>query len=233
MAFTVLARPVLNPELVAITDPTGALGAQLKRLGAATAKFSNNFRRKDVPVVMDLGSATVSRGLVREIFGQLKKIVQLGGCAVLLQPEPMQLYEHLFPRMIRIGRHMRSMGYVKSHPVFAGLPSDCVAGYEYADVWPDAFDSGEDVVAAGGQVISGGLSMHMWTRPADYSWCAGVYTVPIGRGKVIVCNMTVAGAVATSRTAQVLLANLTNVAADTIRPGGESKLLSRCIDPLK
>jgi hypothetical protein len=232
MALTVLARPALMAGRVGASDPTGTIAAALKKLGATCERFSNNFRNKNVPILFDLRGGVGSRGLIRETYGQLKKIVQLGGCAVLFEPEPMLLHEHLFPTMIRIGRYMRAMGYVKRHPIFDGLPSDCVAGYEYADIFPSSFDRGEDVQAAGGEVISGGLSMHMWTRPADYSFCAGVYTVPIGRGQVVVCNMKVLDHVETSRTAGRLLANLVNYAASVIKPGGEAKLLSRCIDPL-
>ncbi len=230
--FIVLPRPRLVVDAAGADDPQGVIARHLRRLGARAEAFSNGYRNKNVPILFDLREGVGNRQLIREVFGQLRKIVQLGGCAVLFEPEVMLLYEHLFPTLIRMGRAMRTIGYVKRHAIFANLPADCVAGYQYADVYPDKFDRGEDVMAAGGEVLAGGLSMHMWTRPADYAWCGGLYRVPLGRGQIVVCNMKVPGNLDNSRTAQTLLANLVNYAAGVIKPGGEGQLLSRCIDPL-
>ena len=194
--------------------------------------FGNNYRDKNVPVLMDLRQGIKNRSLLMENFGQLKKIVQLGGCAVLFEPEVMPLYEHLFPTLLRMQPVMRTISYVRQHPIFAGLPVNQVAGYAYAAVHPDKLERGADVVAAGGEVLFGSLSMHMWTRPADYRWGAGLYTVPIGRGTVVVCHLKVLENLGRCRVADRLFINLINYAASVIRPGGEKQLLARCIDPL-
>ena len=127
---------------------------------------------------------------------------------------------------------MRTMGWVKKHPVFDGLPSGCVAGYEYADVYADKFDKVDDILAAGGEVIMGGLWAHMWTRPSVYYSGAALYRIPLGRGNIIVCNMKLLDNLAANPVAQRMMVNLINYAAALIKPGGEEKLLSRCIDPL-
>jgi len=150
-----------------------------------------------------------------------------------MQGDMTPLYEFLFPKLIRVQPVMRTIGYVKKHPIFKGLPSDCVVGYQYSKLFVEDHDRGDDVVAAGGEVLSGGFAQHMWTRPACFFWGANLYTVPVGRGQVVVCNWRVLDNLADHRTAQVLLANLVNYAASVIKPGGEEKLLTRCLDPLK
>jgi hypothetical protein len=98
---------------------------------------------------------------------------------------------------------------------------------------PDKMDKCDDIVAAGGKVLFGGFSSHMWTRPAVYFWAAGLYTMPIGRGTAIVCNLKVLDRLGANPAADLLLTNLIDYAASIIRPGLEHKLLSRCIDPLR
>jgi hypothetical protein len=232
MEFTVLPHPAVRVPLVAAWDQRQTIRQFLKGYRVQAEVFSNNYRNKNVPILMDMRTGGPGRVLRGEVIGELKKIVQLGGCAVLFNADVLPLYEFLFPTLIRVQGVMRTIGYVKKHPIFAGLPSDCVVGYEYARVCTNELDKGEDVLAAGGDVIVGGLSQHMWTRPAVYYWGVNLYTVPIGRGHVIVCNMNVLDPLDSDPVAQLLMANIVNYAASIIEPGREEKLLSRCIDPL-
>ena len=128
---------------------------------------------------------------------------------------------------------MRVCGYVKKHPMFAGLPADCVSDYVWSSVSSRTDERGEDVLAAGGEVLAGGFAGHMWTRPADYTWTASLYTIPIGRGEVTCCQMRILEDLAGNTLSKILLANLANAAAKRIRPGLDHLLLSRCIDPLR
>ncbi len=229
--LTVLARPEMSVKTAGVYDPKGDLANMLRKMGVKTNAFGNNYRAKNAPVVLDLREGFSDRQMAGELCGQLKKIVQLGGCAILLESEAMLLYEALLPTLIRPECIIRTIGYARRHPIFNALPGDCVIGYEYADVHPENFDSGDDILATGGEILLGAFSSHMWTRPANYFWGAAVYTIPLGRGQVVLCNMKLLDNPA-SPVAEILLANLINYAASVIRPGGEEKLLSRCIDPL-
>lgn len=237
MEFTALARPKAVCRHVAAYEPRElqsgrTLQGFFGKLGVQCDVFSHSYRNKNVPVLFDLRDGMPSRGMLREVFGQTRKFAQLGGCVVLFGADAKVLYEYLFPKLIRYQGVMRTACYVRPHPIFAGLPSGCVVGYEYAEVYPADFDKADDVVAAGGNVIFGGFSSHMWTRPAEYLWPAALYTVPVGKGHVIVCNLNVLQNLGTNPTADVLLMNLANYAASIIKRGGEKKLFSRCIDPL-
>ena len=60
---------------------------------------------------------------MRSYMVQLRKVVELGGCAVLLEPEVHTLYRWLFPSHIRPQPVMRACAYTIRHPVFNGLLS--------------------------------------------------------------------------------------------------------------
>lgn len=232
--FTVLSAPQLKLPQVSLWDPAGVMKPFFARHGVECFAFSNNFRDKQMPVIMDLSKWNSSdRWMLFEVHAQLKKIVQTGGVGVLLNPEPLLLQNFLMDCHLEPARYMRTLGYIKKHPIFSGLPSDCVADYVYSGIFPTSYEKGEQVIAAGGEVISGGLSNHMWTRPADYVWGAGVYTIPVGRGQLVCCQMKILDQLVTNIPSQVLLANLADYAASQIKPGLEHLLLSRCIDPLK
>jgi hypothetical protein len=232
--FTVLEQASISTKQVSLWDPEGVMKPFFSRHKVECSAYINNFRDKSMPVVMDMRQwSGVSRQLCHELLGQLKKIVQTGGTAVLINPQPLLLQYELFDTPLRPALYMRNVGYVKQHPVFNGLPSDCVADYAYAGIFPNNYEKGEDVLAAGGEVLCGGLSQNMWTRPANYNWGAGVYTIPIGRGQVICCQMNILNQLADSVTSQIMLSNLGDYAASKIKPGLEHLLLSRCIDPLK
>jgi len=232
--FTVLEKPVIQTRQVAVWDPTGRMKSFFENQKVQCLKLDNNFREKQMPIIMDLRKWTeTNRILWFEILGQLKKIIQTGGVGILINPEPLLLQDFLLDTRLRPARYMRTLGYVKQHPVFKGLPFNCVTDYVYAGICPSRYERGEDVIAAGGEVISGGFSNHMWTRPADYAWGAGIYTVPAGHGLIICCQMNILNQLESNATSQVLLSNLADFAASKITPGFEHLLLSRCIDPIK
>jgi hypothetical protein len=228
MGFLVVAPAKAAVPVVGVADRGGEMSAYLARLGITSEVYSGNYRNKNVPILYDMRS--IPRG--NESLGQLRKIAQLGGCAVLFEPDVMLLYRRLLPDLIEHQPMMRTMGWIKKHPIFAGLPSECVVGYEYADIYADKFDKVEDILAVGGEVIMGGLWAHMWTRPAVYYSGAAVYRLPLGRGNVVICNMKLLEHLATDPVAQRMMTNLIAYAATLIEPGREEKLLSRCIDPL-
>ena len=233
VAFTVLAAPVATLKKVTLWDPSGVMKTFFESLGVETQPFGNNYRDKNIPVIIDLrGKDAVNRLLLCEHFPQLKKIVQTGGTAVLLNPEPLMLQGSLFDHCLRPTGCMRLNGYVKKHPVFAGLPSDCTPDYVWASVPASNYECGEDIMAAGGEVLAGGFAGNMWTRPADYTWSASLYTLPIGRGEVTCCQMSLLDHLADNTLSKILLTNLANVAAKRIRPGLDHLLFGRCIDPL-
>jgi hypothetical protein len=232
MTFHVLAPAKLAQRKVLLRDVDGKLEGFLRRQNWNIEAYGNNTRDKDVPVLLNVEPIPKNRAFYEELYGQLSKIVQLGGCAILFEPEVHALYHWLFPQYIKPQPVMRTCAYTLKHPLFDGLRAPGIADYYYADIFPDKWDSGEDIVATGGEVFFGAFSMHMWTRPAKYFWGAALYRVPIGRGNVIVCHLPLPGKLETSPVAEHLLDNIIRYASSLIRKGGNEYLCARSIDPL-
>ena len=234
MRFTVVKPAKLACKAVSVHDPEKVMEDNLKDSGILVKGFSNNSRDKNMPILLDLRKTTNAGWMLVEVFGQLKKCVQLGGCAVLFESDPLLLHEYLFPTPIRQegGGMGRGMDYIKKHPIFAGLPNKTLMEYEYANIHPGKYTKGGDILKAGGQIISGNMDSHMWTRPACYFWKVSTAVVPVGKGHIILCNLKVLDKLGKDKVADKLFINLINYAQTLIKKGGEEKLLSRCIDPL-
>ena len=236
MRFTVIKEAVLKVPEVSVHDPEKIVSDYFVKKGVAVRKFGNNSRDKNMPLICDFRKVVNQGWYLNEVIGQLKKSIQLGGCAVLFDPDPVLMYEYLFPTLIRqeVGGMGRGIDYVKKHPIFAGLPDNTLMEYEYANVRSrfGKDSKGGDILKAGGEIISGNLDSNMWTRPACYYWKATTAVVPVGRGNVILCYLDVLGNIGKDPVADRLLVNLVNYAKSLIKKGGEEKLLSRCIDPL-
>jgi len=125
---------------------------------------------------------------------------------------------------------------MRSSPIWDGLPtSNGLMDYEFADVFsgranPSA--NADDVAAAGGTSMCGTVCAHMWTGPEVYQHGSFINVVPVGRGHLVFCQLTLAQEAATHPVARRLLANLIRYTASLVKKGGEAKMLSRCIDKL-
>jgi len=233
MEFTVIKEAALEPKLIAVFEKEHLLENYIKSKGVVFEDFHNNYRKKNVPVLFDLRKAITEGHIMRENVQQMRKAVQLGGCAVLFEAETINLFELVFPMIIRQEYSMaRGVDYVKKHALFDGLPSGCIMGYEYANIYPARFTKAEDIKKAGGEVVAGSLSPHMWTRPAEYYWGAALSIIPLGKGHIIVPNFRIIDNLGKDKAADRLFANIVNYANKLIKKGGEEKMIYRCIDPL-
>lgn len=228
----VVARPprVSGAAVVGVVD--SVLGAALGKLGFSLTPFGNNCREADQPVFLDQTHPCPSRQLWFEEMGQLRKMLQIGGCAVLFNPEMALLREVIPEAAVRMQPIMRAVGHV-SNELFGDLAGNGIMDFSWAELIPAKYDRVEDVDTAGGRVLAGALSFNMWTRPAAFFHGASVYTLPVGRGTLVVCHLQVLPALAAGRAeAEAVLASLAKFAAGCIRDPDTKRLLSRCIDPL-
>jgi hypothetical protein len=232
LEFQVLPSVVETGGTVGIRDDKGILNELFAARGWNTEIYGNNFQLKNIPVLLNINPLPTNRAFYSELYGQLQKVVGLGGSAILFGAEAHSLYRWLLPHHIRPQIGMRSCGYTTDHPVFDGLKCGGAVDYTFTDVYPEIFDNADDVKAAGGEILFGSISMNMWTRPANYYWGAALYRLPLGRGNLFICHLDLVNKAQTSSVAAHLLRNLVNYAASLIQPGGEQYLLSRCCDPL-
>ncbi|WP_162525175.1 glycoside hydrolase family 2 protein [Rariglobus hedericola] len=228
----VVARPPRVRTAAVVGVPDSVLGAALGKLGFSLTPFGNNCREADQPVFLDQSRVCPSRQLWFEEMGQLRKMLQIGGCAVLFNPEMALLREVIPEAAVRMQPIMRAVGHV-SNEVFGDLAGNGLMDFSWAELIPGKYDRVDDVDAAGGRVLAGALSFNMWTRPAAYFHGASVYSLPVGRGTLVVCHLQILPALAAGRPeAEAVLASLAKFATGCIRKPDTKRLLSRCIDPL-
>jgi hypothetical protein len=232
--FSVLPLPSGLEGEVAINGVGSPLGLELAKLGLKRHPFGNNFRGAQMPIVMDLSKVPTSRQVWFEELGQLRKIMHVGGCALVLNPE-MALVKEVIPEAaVRMQPMLRAVGYTIPSPIFEHLSPGGLLDYPWAENLPAKHDRVDDVIALGGEILAGGLSFNMWTRPADFDHGAAIYRLPVGQGSMIVCHhpllagKTDAGE--WSPAGLLLLKGLIRYAQGLINVRDTTPLLSRCID---
>jgi hypothetical protein len=232
MNFTIIPEPIKKVDRVVLFDSGKSLLPAFKHLGYTCEEGNNNFRPKDRVNVATF-NIDCDQWYIREVLGQMKRIILTGGVGLLLEPATPLLYSEILPRPIRRAFLMRDLYFIPDHPIFARLPRKCVMDYEYDGLLPNYTDNPDDILRLGGQVVCGSVSSHMWTTPDTYSWGAGISIVPLGRGRMIICHFPLLKNVEKNIVAQNLLVNLVNYAQTLIQPGYEDRLLNRCIDPIR
>ena len=230
MTFTVLPEPAEQTYDVALLDLTGKLKSAFEAHGVQAENTGNNYRESKRVVFIGLAQDS-HPVLVPEYLGAARRIVQAGGMLVLLEQSWPMIWWHLLKKPIRQLGMMRNCLYRQDHPVFQGLPGPGIMDYEYLPVEPQFFHNPDDVLANGGQIISGTLCAQVWTTPDVYHWGSCLDVIPLGRGHIVTCTLRLLGN--KSPIAGNLLKNLVNYAGSLIRPGHEAKLWAgRCIDEL-
>ena len=234
--FTVIEPADAPCDRVGMFDMDDELLPVLKALGISQVdKGGNNYRHKNVPCVY-LPRLHHHLGLLSEYNQQLRRIVTLGGAALVLESQAPMLYDELLPKLIKIQVPMRNMLYMRPSPIWDGLPSSGgLMDYEFADTLAgraNASNNVDDVLAAGGKSLCGTLCAHMWTGPEVYQQGSLINVIPIGRGHLVLCQLTLVQQARSNAVAKRLLANLVRYTASLVTRGGEERMLSRCIDPV-
>ncbi|XHR30508.1 MAG: glycoside hydrolase family 2 protein [Chthoniobacteraceae bacterium] len=204
---------------------------KIEECGLEIEAFGNNYRNKNIVLLLEWSAIAESVGSHCELLGQLRNIAQAGGVAIIFNPDTPMLRQWLLPSFIGVQPTFRTGVYLKKSPLFQDLPSGGVAGDLFASIIGDRWDKGDDITAAGGIIDVGAFSAHMWTRPAEYFWGAGLYRIPLGRGQIFICHLKLLDRLNTDPLAKKLFRNLLNYASSFIQPGCDELLFRRCIDP--
>jgi hypothetical protein len=228
--FTVVEQPALENPKVAVVKQTPELMAALKAVGAQHFQTTNSTCMKDDPFLF-VGRDIQQGGPSFEGVQQVSRMVRLGGVAVIFRPETPVFYDSLLPKPIRLMSPMRTINYIKAHPMTEGLPAGILA-WELIDLKRSVHHVAEDIKALRGQTIIGGIGSNMWTKPDIYHWTGMLDEVPVGRGKVILVQLDLLANVKKNPAARRLLRNILAYARDSIRPGLEANCMGRCIDPI-
>jgi len=232
MSFSILDKMKSNVSTVALFDFNHGLNGVLTNLGYKVEKGTNNFKEKQYVNILFFDQHD-NPTLLKEFVGQLVKIVKLGGVCIAINPVMPLLYDIMFPKPVRRAVLSRTITYAFKHPIFKNIPlSSGIFDYELNGLSSGFYNNPYDIKALGGETLCGSLSSHMWTEPDCYFWGSIIDQIPLGRGKVITVNMNLMAKASNNIVADNLMINLINYAATLIKPGGEEKLLTRCIDPV-
>ncbi|MCU0918565.1 MAG: hypothetical protein MUC88_28995, partial [Planctomycetes bacterium] len=102
---------------------------------------------------------------------------------------------------------------IKDHPIFAGLPVNCMMGAVYEKVWAE-----NTLVGVGGETIAAAigydwfpnyeLSKRHYYGPGDTWWGADLASVPLGKGRCIVSQLRLVENLGQDPVADKILFNL-------------------------
>ncbi len=233
----VVAPPAAVPLRVQTFDPAAELAEFATLHGVDVTPFRAD-SAPDAPVVCCVEDARSDAEV--DHFRSLLQWVADGGTAVFLRP-PMGwqmmdwdreawvqrrhpnnecnrlLREGVFPvepsRRGAQGNWIGLFHIVKDHPVFDGLPSDCLMGQDYANVY-----ARQTMMNVSGEILAGAISVD-WTRyyiGFSEVWLgADLVIVPHGKGRLILSAFRLLENLGKDPVADRLLHNLIRFTAET------------------
>ena len=187
---------------IAVLDPSNSLKPFLRHAGIAFVEFD---ARTDRSLPVFVSRTEASTPAQRKLFGDLAEFIKAGGTAVYLQgggPNVRWGKAGTASPLLPIdARSKRAMGHwtciprlVNDHPVFDGLPVNCMMGPIYENVWAQS-----TLLDVGGETIAGAigfdwfpdydLSKRHYYGPGDTWWGADMAIAPLGRGRCIVSQL--------------------------------------------
>jgi hypothetical protein len=216
------ARQLAVPgKRIAVLDPSNSLKPFLRRAGIGFVEFEAKTDRS-LPVFV---SRTVaSTPVQRNRFGELAEFIKAGGIAVYLQgggPNvPWGKAGQASPLLPINARLKRAMGHwmciprlVNDHPVFEGLPVNCMMGPIYENVWAQS-----TLLDVDGDTIAGAigfdwfpdydLSKRHYYGPGDTWWGSDLAVAPLGKGRCIVSQLRLVENLGSDPVADKILFNL-------------------------
>ncbi len=187
---------------IAVLDPSNSLKLFLKQSGIEFVEFAAGIDRVLPAFVSRTEAKTPAQ---RKLFGELVEFVRAGGTGIYLQgggPNvPWGRAGKASPLLPIDARSKRALGnwiciphLVHDHPVFAGLPINCMMGPIYENVCAEG-----TLLDVGGETIAGAigydshpdydLGKRHYYGPGDTWWGADMAIVPLGKGRCIASQL--------------------------------------------
>jgi beta-galactosidase len=206
---------------LAVVDPFNALKPFLRRVKMSFIEFNPEIDRS-LPVLVSRTEAKTARQ--RELFRELTAFAQAGGTVVYLQGGGPRVpwgkagpASSLLPMKLRIkraaGHWMCIPRIVHDHPVFHGLPTNCMMGAVYENVWSQSTLLDVDRPPIVGTIgfdwfPDFDLSRRHFYGPGDVWWGSDLAVVPIGSGRCILSQLRLVENLGQDPVAEKILFNL-------------------------
>ncbi len=206
---------------IAVLDPSNSLKPFLKKSGIAFEEFDAGTDRS-LPVFISRTEAKTKEQ--NDLFGNLKEFIKAGGTAVYLQGGGLRApwakagkASELLPVRVRIkaaiGLWLCIPHLVNDHPVFDGLPVNCMMGPIYENVWAQ-----HSLLDIDGKPIAGAigfdfapdfeLSKRHYYGPGDVWWGTDMGVVSYGKGRCILSQLRLVDNLGKDPVADKILFNL-------------------------
>jgi len=206
---------------IAVLDPSNSLKPFLKRTGIAFAEFD---ARTDPSLPVFVSRTEANTPAQKNRFGQLKAFIKAGGTAVYLQGGGPRApwakaaeASALLPVRVRIkaaiGLWLGISHLVHDHPLFEGLPVNCMMGPVYENVWArhTLLDvEGETVAGAIGFDFAPDFELRKrhYYGPGDTWWGSDVAIAAVGSGRCILSQLRLVDNLGKDPVADKILYNL-------------------------
>jgi beta-galactosidase len=211
---------------IAVLDPNNSLKPFLTHSGIAFVDFDAD-TDPSLPVFVSRTEASTARQ--KKLFVELAEFIRAGGTAVYLQasgPEVLWGKAGKSSSLLPVSaRTKRAMGHwacfprlVNNHPLFDGLPTNCMMGSIYENVWAQS-----TLLDVGGETIAGtigydwfpdfDLSKRHYYGPGDTWWGADLAIVPLGSGRCIASQLRLVENLGKDPVADKILYNLIEFAS--------------------
>ncbi len=225
LAFDVFSERQLRAPAaeIAVLDPDNSLRPFLKSAGMAYVEFDSR-TPKALPVFVS--RAIADNPQVKARFEQLQQFVEQGGSAIYLETIQRSAGNpfwsgkmpgsSVLPIQATIeqakGLWIGVSHIVTDHPVFAGLPSRCMMGQVYENVW-----SPQTMINLGGQLIVASVSHGWFNGQPDQqnylgpepAWCGmDMGVVSLGQGRYVLSCLRVLDNLGADPVADKILFNL-------------------------
>ncbi|MHC4537294.1 MAG: glycoside hydrolase family 2 protein, partial [Planctomycetota bacterium] len=226
---------------IAVLDPSNSLKSFLQKSGIAFEEFSPATDLSLAVFVSRTQAKTKEQGT---LFGELRKFITSGGTAVYFQAGGTYVKwgtagkaSNLLPVKLRLkrglGHWMGHPRFVKHHPLFDGLPSDCIMGQVYENVWPQ-----HSLMDIEGETLAGtigidwfpdyDLERRHYYGPGDVWWGSDMAIAPVGKGQCILSQFRLVDNLGTDPVADRILYNLIEFASDIAKASQGAASIAAC-----
>jgi len=209
----------VHKKRIAVLDTTNTLKPFLKKSGIAFEEFGTATDHS-LPVFV---TGTQSKNQNNKRFEELFEFIKAGGTAVYIDPvkETITSENSRFPftAMVHPARGLWTCipHLVSDHPVFEGLPVNCMMRNVYENIWPmdtlrnlkvvDDIEFETLVASVGFDWFSEGHKMQ-YSGPGDAWWGSDLAVVPYGKGRYIVSQLRLTETIGNDPVADKILFNL-------------------------
>jgi len=202
---------------IAVLDTSNSLKPFLKKKGIVFEEFSAATNRSLAVFV------TGTKVKNNKRLEKLLQFIKAGGTAVYIDPvkETITSENSMYPFTAKVhparGLWTCIPHLVGDHPVFAGLPVNCMMRNAYENVWPmdtlcdlngaDDVESETLVASIGFDWFSEGHKMQ-YSGPGDAWWGSDLAVIPYGKGRCIVSQLRLTNNLGNDPVADKILFNL-------------------------